>query len=79
MFTRSFLQCNLFAMCNCNASRLLAHTSPSSPVSVGILPLNRTLLVGTLHIDRIPLVVNVIEEQFPSCDDPFTDTVSAVG
>ena len=52
--------------------------SPSSPVSVGILPSNRTLLVGTSHVDRIPLVVNVIDEQFPSCDDPFTDTVSAV-
>ena len=50
---KSEMMSNLFAVCNCNASRLLAHMSPSSPVSVGILPLNRTLLVGTSHIDRI--------------------------
>ena len=55
--------------------------SPSSPVSVGILPSNRTLVVGVSHLDRDPsapmLVVTL--KQCPTGDDPFTDTVSAVG
>ena len=37
---KSEMMSNLFAVCNCNVSRLLAHMSPSSPVSVGILPQN---------------------------------------
>ena len=56
--------------------------SPSSPVSVGVLPSNRTLLVGTSHLDRslnLTPIFNVTFEQFPIGDDPFTDTVSAVG
>ena len=54
--------------------------SPSSPVSVGILPSNRTLEVGVAHLDSIlnsgPAVAS---EQFPVADDPFTDLVSVVG
>ena len=53
--------------------------SPSSPVSVGIMPSNRTLEVGTSHLVN-PLLARVaILEQFPVADDPFTDIVSAVG
>ena len=52
---------------------------PSSPVSVGMLPSNRTLEVGASHLDSpIPKPV-VTLEQFPVADDPFTDTVSSVG
>ena len=53
--------------------------SPSSSVSVGILPSNRTLLFGVVHLDRLEIEGAVKVEQFPTCDDPFTDTVSAVG
>ena len=61
----------------CNVSSWLAHVSPSSPVSVGILPSNRTLEVGASHLDSWPRLVTL--EQFPVADDPFTDIVSAVG
>ena len=47
---------------------------PSSPVSVGILPSNRTLEAGASHLDD-PLVVIVLK-QFPLADDPFNGTVS---
>ena len=50
--------------------------SPSSPVSVGILPSNRTLKVGTSHLDSPLLLKAATLEQFPVADDPFTDTVS---
>ena len=55
--------------------------SPSSPVSVGILPSNRTLEVGASQLDRDPSapLPGVTLEQFPVADDPFTDTASAVG
>ena len=53
--------------------------SPSSPVSVGILPSNRTLEVGALHLVNPTLVVEVTLRQFPVADDPFTDIVSLVG
>ena len=49
--------------------------SPSSPVSVGILPSSRTLEVGVSHLDSSLLTL----EQFRVADDPFTDSVSAVG
>ena len=52
--------------------------SPSSPVSVGMLPSNRTLEFGVSHLDS-PLPIPIVTlEQFPVADDPFTDTVSAV-
>jgi hypothetical protein len=61
-------------------SSWLAHMFPSSPVSVGILPSNRTLVVGVLHLDRVPSPMPVVtSEHCPTADDPFTDTVSAVG
>ena len=48
--------------------------SPSSPVSVGTFPSNRTLLVGMkqfcLLLDRIKF------EHLPVLDDPFTATKS---
>ena len=54
--------------------------SPSSPVSVGILPSNRTLEVGVLHLANSPKLARVVTlAQFPVADDPFTDIVSAVG
>ena len=45
--------------------------SPSSPVSVGILPLNRTLEAGASHLIRRGPIAKL--EQFPVADDPFTD------
>ena len=41
--------------------------SPSSPVSVGTRPSNRTLDLGREQVVVVPL------EQFPVGDDPFTD------
>ena len=49
--------------------------SPSSPVSVGMTPSNRTLEVGSAQVDLIPVLL--ILEQCPVSDDPLTDTVSA--
>ena len=49
--------------------------SPSSPVSVGILPSNRTLEVGAVHLDGAVVNTVVTLEQFPVADDPFTDIV----
>jgi hypothetical protein len=47
---------------------------------VGILPSNRTLVFGVLHLDRVPSPMPVvISEHCPTADDPFTGTVSAVG
>ena len=50
--------------------------SPSSVVSVGLLPSNRTLLVGVVQVVLTPLVLTL--EQRPTADDPFTDTTSSV-
>ena len=48
--------------------------SPSSPVSVGTLPSNRTLLVGVI---QACLVLERIKfEHLPVLDDPFTATKS---
>ena len=46
--------------------------SPSSPVSMGIFPSNRTLLVG---VKQVCLVV-IKFEHLPVLDDPFTATKS---
>ena len=61
-------------------SRSLAHNGMflSNPVSVGIFPSNRTLVFGVLQLDEDPKP-SVTLEQCPTGDDPFTDTVSAVG
>ena len=61
-------------------SRSLAHNDIllSSPASVGIFPSNRTLVVGLSQLDSDPSLP-VTFEQSPTGDDPFTDTVSAVG
>ena len=50
--------------------------SPTSGVSVGMLPSNRTLLVGVLQVVLPSLVLTL--EQFPTADDPFTGTTSSV-
>ena len=48
--------------------------SPSSPVSLGIFPSNRTLLVGVI---QVCLVIEGIKfEHLPVLDDPFTSTKS---
>ena len=41
--------------------------SPSSPVSVGMCPSNRTLEAGSLQ------VLFAYFEQFPVAEEPFTD------
>ena len=46
--------------------------SPSSPVSVGMTPSNRTLEVGSVQVDVTP---GLTLEQCPVADDPLTDTV----
>ena len=48
---------------------------PSSAVSVGMLPSNRTLVVGVVQVVMSSLVTL---EQSPTADDPFTDTTSSV-
>ena len=48
---------------------------PSSPVSVGMTPSNRTLEVGSVQFVITPVLVTL--EQCPVADDPLTDTVSA--
>ena len=48
--------------------------SPSSPVSVGMTPSNRTLEVGSLQVDDNPVLLTL--EQCPVADDPLTDTAS---
>jgi hypothetical protein len=54
----------------------LAHIMlvPFSPMSVGMLPSNRTLVVGSAQIVMPPLVVTLA--QCPVAEDPFTDTTS---
>ena len=51
---------------------------PSSPVSVGMFPSNRTLEVGAVQVD-VPSPLTVTFEQCAVAEDPFTDSVSAVG
>ena len=49
---------------------------PSSPVSVGMTPSNRTLEVGSVQVDT-RLVLLVTLEQCPVADDPLMFTVLA--
>ena len=46
--------------------------SPSSPVSVGMTPSNRTLEVGSVQNSVISSNVRALEQR-PRRDDPFTD------
>ena len=55
-------------------SSLLAHMSPSSPVSVGTFPSNRTLLVGMVQVFLV--LEGMKLEHLPVLDDPFTVTKS---
>ena len=45
--------------------------SPSSPVSVGTFPSNRTLLLGVVQV-----IAGIKFEHLPVLDDPFTATKS---
>ena len=55
-------------------SSRLAHMSPSSPVSVGTFPSNRTLLVGVVQVCVV--VERIMFEHLPVLFDPFTATKS---
>ena len=46
------------------------------PSSVGVLPSNRTLVVGVVQVVLSSLVL--ASAQSPTADDPFTDTTSSV-
>ena len=46
--------------------------SPSSPVSVGMTPSNRTLEVGSVQVDVAPSLVTF--EHCPSAVDPNADS-----
>lgn len=65
----------ILAMLDCIVSSCLAHKFPSSPVSVGMFPSNKTLDVGVVQIVWRPYLEAL--KQFPVMDDPFTDLVSA--
>ena len=54
----------------------LAHSLPSSPVSVGITPSYRKLLVCGIEHSTIPGLTRVAPLQWPPCVDPFTETIS---
>ena len=49
--------------------------SPSSPVSVGMTPSNRTLEVGSVQINLGPVLLTF--EHCPVADDPLTDIVTS--
>ena len=49
--------------------------SPSSPASVGILPSNSTLAVGSTHTSISPPISKAAASgQCPVAEDPFTDS-----
>ena len=58
------------------ASSPLAHSLPSSSVSVGITPSYRKLLVCGIGHSTIPGLTRIVPLQWPSCVDPFTETTS---
>ena len=57
-------------------SSSLAHSLPSSPVSVGMTPSYRKLLVRGIGHSTIPGLTRIAPLQWPSCVDPFTETIS---
>ena len=59
-----------------SVSSPLAHSLPSSPVSVGITPSYRKLLVCGIEHTTIPGLSRQALLQWPSCVDPFTETIS---
>ena len=59
-----------------SVSSPLAHSLPSSSVSVGITPSYRKLLVRGMGHSTIPGLTRVAPLQWPSCVDPFTETIS---
>ena len=46
---------------------------PSSPVSMGILPSNKTLAAGVSHCDNSRPRIGEMFEQLLVSEDPFTD------
>ena len=54
----------------------LAHSLPSSSVSVGIAPSYRKLLVCGIGHSTIPGLTRVASLQLPSYVYPFTETIS---
>ena len=59
-----------------SVSSPLAHSLPSSSVSVGITPSYRKLLViGIGHL-TIPGLTSIAPSQWPSCVDPLIETTS---
>ena len=54
----------------------LAHSLPSSSVSVGITPSYRKLLVIGIGHSTIPELTRIVPLQWPSCVDPFRETTS---
>ena len=59
-----------------SVSSPLAHSLPSSSVSVGITPSYRKLLVCGIGHSTIPRLTRTVPLQWPSCVDPFTETIS---
>ena len=59
-----------------SVSSPLAHSLPSSPVSVGITPSYRKLLVRGIGHSTIPGLTSVVPLQWQSCVDLFTETIS---
>ena len=59
-----------------SVSSPLAHSLPSSSVSVGITPSYRKLLVRGIGHSTIPGLTRTAPLQWPSCVDPFTETIS---
>ncbi len=59
-----------------SVSSWLAHVFPSSPVSAGMFPSNKTLEVGCLHVNCVilPPIISLSSTsvQCPTGDDPFT-------
>ena len=55
----------------------LAQVFPSSAVSVGMTPSNRTLEAGDEHVEK-EFRCRVTSEQFPVADDPFAASTPSV-
>ena len=59
-----------------SVSSLLAHSLPSNPMSVGITPSYKKLLVRGIGHSTIPGLTRIVPLQWSSCVDPFTETIS---
>ena len=59
-----------------SVSSPLAHSLPLSPVSVGITSSYRKLFVRGIGHSTIPGLIRTVPLQWPSCVEPFTETIS---